>query len=316
MKTEQTQPEAQNTRLSLSPELLLWRADYLYECGYIQQLPLAYWLVELLVPRRFVQIGVHKGVSYFAICQMIDDLQLATGCTGIDPTGDFALPVQNHNDQAYGDFSALVSGITLDGYPQGSIDLLQINGAPDVQSRADVLALCRDRLSPQGVVLVHGINTGFSAPDARAFLRELAGDMPVIRFDHGDGLLVILRGRAPNATLLELAEMPATHLALARVQKSFARLGKMHMMEFGICPPQAQAAAPQNIETALTEQAHTLAHKHTQDLVVLALQLEQLTQEKAEAGRDSEAEMKAMQVEQDRLRTIISRLEEGLAIVA
>ena len=318
MTTEQTllkvdgQSEITDAGLALSPAALLWRATYLMDSAFLQQLPLAFWLVERLAPAHFVQVGMRDGVSYFGFCQMIDDLQIAAQCNGFGPFDGgkdrVPLALSSYNDQDYGDFSALGAQLDLAQFAAGSIDLLHLNCDPDEQVRADILALCRDKLSPQAVILVHGINTGFAAPEQRAFLRELAGASPVIRFDHGAGMMVILHGNTRDATLNDLAKMPLERPARQRTQQLFARLGLMHSTEF-----MGQVAAKTQTAPVVMAPTRVQAFEHTQDLVVLALQLEQLTQDKAEMGRINEVEIKALMVEQKRLLSIIASLETGIA---
>src|SRR5690349_8731822 len=51
--------------------------------------PFAFWLVEKLKPRLFVELGTHLGFSYFSFCQAIRMAKLDTIAFAVDRwTGD------------------------------------------------------------------------------------------------------------------------------------------------------------------------------------------------------------------------------------
>ncbi|MHB1630442.1 MAG: glycosyltransferase, partial [Bacilli bacterium] len=47
-------------------------------------IPFAFALISLLEPGSFVELGTHKGDSYFSFCQAIDRLGLSTECFAVD----------------------------------------------------------------------------------------------------------------------------------------------------------------------------------------------------------------------------------------
>ena len=68
---------------------LFWRPRMLEDAPWILHAPFAFWLVETCRPRRIVELGLGRGVSYFAFCQAVDKLALEARCVGIDAwTGD------------------------------------------------------------------------------------------------------------------------------------------------------------------------------------------------------------------------------------
>src|SRR3982074_3412179 len=91
----------------------------LYGVGaWTSHLHFAYDLVAVLRPALFVELGVDRGESYFALCQATAENQTGTGCFGIDTwRGDqhaggydettFA-QVSDHNRANYESFSTLL----------------------------------------------------------------------------------------------------------------------------------------------------------------------------------------------------------------
>src|SRR3990170_8249268 len=52
--------------------------------AWTEHAPFAFWLVEALRPRSYVELGTSYGYSFFAVCQMVEKLGLKTECTAID----------------------------------------------------------------------------------------------------------------------------------------------------------------------------------------------------------------------------------------
>ena len=54
------------------------------ESAWIEHIPFAFFLVDILKPEILVELGVHTGNSYNAFCQAVKTLQTKTSCYGID----------------------------------------------------------------------------------------------------------------------------------------------------------------------------------------------------------------------------------------
>ena len=54
------------------------------ESAWLEHAPFAFWLTAALRPRTVVELGVHRGFSYFAFCQAVRRLELDTRCFAVD----------------------------------------------------------------------------------------------------------------------------------------------------------------------------------------------------------------------------------------
>ncbi len=66
-----------------------WTPAHIVDSAWLEHGPFAFWLIETLRPRNFVELGTHNGFSYLAVCQAVQTLQLSTACYAVDSwTGD------------------------------------------------------------------------------------------------------------------------------------------------------------------------------------------------------------------------------------
>ena len=98
-------------------------------------------LIRCLEPKSVVELGVHKGDSYFCFCESIKQLSLDSKCYGIDTwkgdqhSGNYEeevyQEVERFNKEFYANFSYLVRDrfeSAINQFSSESIDLLHIDG--------------------------------------------------------------------------------------------------------------------------------------------------------------------------------------------
>lgn len=191
-----------------------WTPDYLDVSAWIEHIPFAFWIIEVLKPKTVVELGVHKGTSYFAFCQAVKYSNINCACYGIDTwQGDehagfyeqeiFA-KVASHNAEKYSGFSTLIRS-TFDEanayFIDATIDLLHIDGLHTYEAVKHDFETWLPKLSPNAVVLFHDINVRERNFGVFKLWNELKQQYLNFQFDFGHGLGVITIGNAVQEEL-------------------------------------------------------------------------------------------------------------------
>jgi len=120
---------------------MLWMPERQAPSAWVEHVPFAFWLVDVLRPRTIVELGTHNGVSYSAMCQAVKSLSLATACFAVDTwkgdahagfySEDVYRDLTAFHDRRYSAFSRLIRSSFDDAlhyFEDDSIDLLHIDG--------------------------------------------------------------------------------------------------------------------------------------------------------------------------------------------
>jgi hypothetical protein len=204
--------------------------NWIVPTDWLEQAQLCFWLVGATRPRTLVELGTHRGFSYFAFCQAVRKLGIGTTCYAFDNwKGDkhagFA-EVQAYHDRLYSGFSQLIRGRFKDAvncFADESIDLLHIDARHfyiDVKTDFETWS---PKLSDRAIVLFHDINVREKGFGIWRFWEELISRYPSFVFHHGSGFGVLAFG----------SQIPkkAEHLFLAssetlnQVRQTYARPG-------------------------------------------------------------------------------------------
>ena len=229
-------------------------------------IPFAFWVVEALRPSVLVELGTHQGDSYCAFAQAVDRLRLGARCFAIDTwrgdeqTGFYGQEVfedlRQYHDPRYGRFSRLTRSTFDDaahGFPDGSIDLLHIDGLHTYDAVKHDFETWLGRLSHRAVVLFHDIDVRGQNFGVWRLWEELAGDYPSFAFHHSHGLGVLAVGAEaaePMRRLTGYSEEEAS-----RVRLFFSRLGEGILARGDAA---AKNAALRTAEAKVTELSKTL----------------------------------------------------------
>jgi len=225
-----------NTTLRCMSPASFWTPRHVPRSAWLEHAPFAFWLVQALRPRCFVELGTEWGFSYLAVCQAVQQLGLPTRCFAVDTwkgddgTGTYGEEVfaqlSDINEKLYGGFSILVRSLFAQAQPNfrdGEIDLLHIDGRHTYEdTKANFLGWL-PKLSDRAVVLFHDTNVRRQDFGVWKFWQEISAQHLSFEFLHGYGLGVLGVGRDLPESVRALFGSDAE--AEAAIRAGYARLG-------------------------------------------------------------------------------------------
>ncbi len=185
------------------------------ESSWIEHIPFAFFLIEFLKPDSFVELGTHSGVSFFAFCQAVKNLQLNTRCHAIDTwegdkqAGYYGGKVYNvvaEINKQYSEFATLhrmTFDQALHKFPDKSIDLLHIDGLHTYEAVKHDYQCWLQKMSDKGIVLLHDTQEMEKDFGVWKFFNEIRRIYPSIELVHGHGLGVLCTGTKINPVFLD-----------------------------------------------------------------------------------------------------------------
>jgi lipopolysaccharide biosynthesis protein len=229
-------------RSALTPFLrfsMFWTPEREAPSAWVEHVPFAFWLVDVLRPRRIVELGTHNGVSYSAMSQAVKTLGLATSCFAIDTwKGDehalfYGKEVYEDfaafHDQRYGAFSQLVRSTfdeALRHFEDGSIDLLHIDGLHTYEAVRHDYQAWLPKLAANAVVLFHDTNVRERNFGVFRLWDEITAGKRHFSFLHGYGLGILGHGQEHPAALSALFDASDDNRLVSTIRETFATLGR------------------------------------------------------------------------------------------
>jgi GT2 family glycosyltransferase len=251
-----------------------WVPEHLCASAWIEHAPFAFWLVDALRPRRFVELGAHHGYSYFAFCQAVQRLGSGTAAYAIDTwAGDEHAgfyddsvfnAVRDHNRARYPSFSTLLRSTFEAASPyfeDRSVDLLHVDGRHFYEDVKQDFRQWAPKLAPDAVVLFHDTNVRERGFGVWRFFGELSAEHPAFNFHHGNGLGVVAAGSVVPDALRPL--FSAGTEASGQIRALYAALGQ------ALAVRRALAAKTEAI-AAMLRHGETLSLDHAQALGEMA----------------------------------------------
>ena len=157
-------------------------------------IPFAFWLIDALRPRTVVELGTHTGVSYSAFAQAVQMLGLDTATYAVDTwKGDHQAGFYDEDvfkewssfhDHHFSAFSRLVRSTfeeALSKFPDGSVDLLHIDGVHTYEAVRQDFESWFPKLSNRAVVLMHDTNVREADFGVWRFWAEVAARVSKLR---------------------------------------------------------------------------------------------------------------------------------------
>jgi glycosyltransferase involved in cell wall biosynthesis len=188
--------------------------------AWVGHVPFAAWLIQVLSPKIFVELGTHSGNSFFAFCQAVAESGISTRCYAVDTwRGDehsgpydetVFLEVNAHLQQHYAAFAGLLR-MTFDEarayFTDGSVSLLHIDGLHTYEAARHDFESWLPKLAPGAVVLLHDTNVRERNFGIWKLWEELQGIYPYnLQFAHSHGLGVLQLNDAAEGTRLPWLE--------------------------------------------------------------------------------------------------------------
>ena len=181
----------------------------------------AQWIIRVLKPEIFVELGTHKGDSYFAFCQSVEHNKLNTKCFAVDSwqgekhAGEYGSEVfddvNNYNNKNYSDFSTLYKcsfDEAIHNFQDGSIELLHIDGLHTYEAVKHDFEMWKPKLSKDAIILFHDtteIQTDFGVWRFWEEIEKEYSDKTFL-FLHSHGLGVLGLGKKLPPELRSLFE--------------------------------------------------------------------------------------------------------------
>jgi glycosyltransferase involved in cell wall biosynthesis/GT2 family glycosyltransferase len=220
-------------------DTMFWQPSRLgVESAWYGHVPFAHWLVATHRPASIVELGAHNGVSYAAFCEAILRCNLGARALAVDTwQGDEHAGLYDDSvyrdlcafhDRRYASFSTLLRSTfdnALQFVPDGSVDLLHIDGRHRYEDVAHDFHSWRPKLSARAIVLFHDTNVREREFGVWRLWTELcASHAGHFEFLHGHGLGVLQPGEAGGD--LDVLCHLSDGTKINRIRDRFAAMGE------------------------------------------------------------------------------------------
>ena len=243
----------------LSPVLrpsMFWTPERLAPSAWLEHVPFAFWLIDVLRPRIIVELGTHYGVSYSAMCQAVKSLGLATSCFAVDTwkgdeqagfySEDVYRDLASFHDLRYSAFSRLMR-LTFDeallNFEDGSIDLLHIDGRHTYEAVRHDYELWLPKLSTHAVLLFHDTNVHAENFGVHQLWREISENRTHFEFLHGNGLGILGFDDRYSEALNLLFDARGNDSLTANIRLIFSQLGYSARLPFELQERETRVSA-------------------------------------------------------------------------
>lgn len=224
-------------------KLIFEKPDIYFEGhGWLQHIPFAYFLIELLKPETIVELGVHGGNSFCAFCKAVNILNINTKCFGIDTwKGDYQSGFYGEEvyakllDYTNKEFSgnAVLLRSTFDNglknFKDNSIDILHIDGLHSYEDVKHDFYAWLPKVSSSGVVIMHDTLVKKNDFGVWKLWNELSVSYLTLNFFHGFGLGVLCKSESTPKNIKDFVKYANKEQV---IKSFFAILGERIELKF------------------------------------------------------------------------------------
>jgi hypothetical protein len=214
-----------------------WEPYFNPHSAWIEHVPFLNWLLINHKPNKFVELGVHFGLSYFAACETIKKSNLKTNAIAIDTwqgdshSGEYPEIVFDEfvkNNIRYESFSNFYRGTFKNGLsklPDASIDLLHIDGFHEYGAVSEDFYDSMGKMSDRGIIIMHDINEYQLGFGVHQFWGEICSKYKTFNFNHGHGLGIVKVGKSDIPELDFLFDIPKGSELENLIRLFFSKVG-------------------------------------------------------------------------------------------
>lgn len=166
----------------------------------------AAWLLEVKKPSFIVELGVFRGDSLSAFAQAAREIGVSPDIMGVDTwAGDKT--TGKYSEEVYADLRdyfdinypavRLFRGFfddALQTVSEASVDVLHIDGSHIYEDVKHDYLTWLPKMSARGVILFHDVSVENDSFGTKRFWDEISNQFPSFKFDHSNGLGVLLCG--------------------------------------------------------------------------------------------------------------------------
>lgn len=195
-----------------------WQPAHLTRSAWFEHGSFAAALIDVMRPTSLVELGTHRGYSYFVFCEAARRLGIDMRAVAVDSWegdehagfyDDEVFESVRRINEDYADFSTLKRSYfdaALPDFEDGSIDLLHIDGRHRFEDVLHEFDSWLPKMSPRGVILFHDTNEFREGFGVHQFWADVEGRYPSFQFLHAHGLGVLGVGTDLDPAVLTMFE--------------------------------------------------------------------------------------------------------------
>jgi hypothetical protein len=302
-----------------------WRpysADIGQWLGYA---PFGFWLVDVLRPRRIVDLCAADNETFLLYCEAVDRLSLKTTCHF---AVNEAFGAADHRTETSSKISGRVQCITGSVYEVlkelagSSVDIMQTDTMQLSICTGTIIDALIARISAAGVFLVRGTRCDTVPPHVSSLLNQLSKRYESLEFVHDGGLRIYCVGSESSEAIKKFFSIAKTRSGRNDLRKIFKRLARPLLQDSGLNSQKSRSVAQDGPSTSSlvgesTESLRThleIAHREIGRLTELLLQLNEKhslpSPSKASQAAEQSSENRRLSEECVRLEQLLGDVEQ------